>query len=239
VQVPLVLHGGTGIAPDALRAAIALGVAKVNFGTYLKQRYLRATHSALHSDEADPHRLLGMGGPDDVLVAGRLAVRDAVLERIDLLGCRGKAARGVVELRMPEVATVSDTVKILRWLAEEGQTIERGQALLEVETDKATVVVESAHRGTLKSIVRKVGEEVPTGQVIAMVETEDHKGDGIREGRPPAAVSPAQGEPASTPSPAAPVARGTGSFFARNRQAARPAMPDPQGEGRPNSPGEP
>jgi hypothetical protein len=35
--------------------------------------------------------VLGLGGDDDALVAGRLAVRDAVLERIDLLGCCGKA----------------------------------------------------------------------------------------------------------------------------------------------------
>jgi fructose/tagatose bisphosphate aldolase len=90
VPVPLVLHGGTGISPESLRQAIALGVAKVNFGTYLKQRYLAAVRAAIGYDCPDPHRLLGMGGREDVLLAGRLAVRDAVLERIDLLGCRGK-----------------------------------------------------------------------------------------------------------------------------------------------------
>jgi ketose-bisphosphate aldolase len=90
VPVPLVLHGGTGISAESLRAAIALGVAKINFGTYLKQRYLRAIRTALGRDTPDPHRVLGMGGPEDVLVAGRLAVRDAVLERIELLGCCGK-----------------------------------------------------------------------------------------------------------------------------------------------------
>jgi ketose-bisphosphate aldolase len=94
VPVPLVLHGGTGISAESLSAAIALGVAKVNFGTYLKQRYLKAVRAAVGHDATDPHRLLGMGGPEDVLVAGRLAVRDAVLERIDLLGCRGKAEMG-------------------------------------------------------------------------------------------------------------------------------------------------
>jgi ketose-bisphosphate aldolase len=91
VPVPLVLHGGTGIRAESLRAAIALGVTKVNFGTYLKQRYLKATRAALGRDTTEPHRLLGMGGPEDVLVAGRVAVRDAVLERIELLGCCGKA----------------------------------------------------------------------------------------------------------------------------------------------------
>jgi fructose/tagatose bisphosphate aldolase len=91
VAVPLVLHGGTGIAESALKGAIAQGVAKVNYGTYLKQRYLSAVREALRRDEADPHRLLGIGGPEDVLVVGRRAVRDAVLERIDRLGCRGRA----------------------------------------------------------------------------------------------------------------------------------------------------
>jgi ketose-bisphosphate aldolase len=91
VAVPLVLHGGTGVPAASLREAIGLGVAKVNYGTYLKQRYLRAVREALGHDPEDPHRLLGLGGPDDVLVAGRLAVRDAVLERIGALGCCGKA----------------------------------------------------------------------------------------------------------------------------------------------------
>jgi ketose-bisphosphate aldolase len=95
VAVPLVLHGGTGIDDGDLREAIALGVAKVNYGTGLKQRYLHAVRSALAQDLVDPHRLLGHGGPDDALVAGRLAVRDAVLERIAWLGCSGMAgARG-------------------------------------------------------------------------------------------------------------------------------------------------
>ena len=43
----------------------------------------------------DPHHLLGIGGPEDVLVAGRRAVRDAVLERIGLLGCCGKASSAI------------------------------------------------------------------------------------------------------------------------------------------------
>jgi len=91
VGVPLVLHGGTGIAADSLREAIALGVAKVNYGTYLTRRYLAAVREAISRVEDDPHRLLGLGGPDDLLVAGRLAVRDAVRERIGLLGCCGRA----------------------------------------------------------------------------------------------------------------------------------------------------
>ncbi len=91
VPVPLVLHGGTGIARDALEKAIASGVVKVNYGTYLKQHYLAAIRKKLSGERSDPHELLGLGGQWDVLVAGRDAVRQAVVERMDWLGCRGRA----------------------------------------------------------------------------------------------------------------------------------------------------
>jgi ketose-bisphosphate aldolase len=92
VDVPLVLHGGSGIAADSLANGIALGVAKVNYGTYLKQRCLAAVRRALAegNGNANPHHVLGDGGSDDLMVVVRRAVRDAVLERIGLLGCCGK-----------------------------------------------------------------------------------------------------------------------------------------------------
>ena len=93
VKVPLVLHGGSGIADDSLKAAIGLGVRKVNYGTYIKQRYLGMLRTALAGDEPNPHALLGDGGSSDTMVLGRAAVRDAVLERIALLGCCGQARR--------------------------------------------------------------------------------------------------------------------------------------------------
>jgi hypothetical protein len=66
-------------------------VVKINYGTYLKQRYLEALRTALRVDTIDPHELLGFGGDRDILTAGRIAVREAVLERIGYLGCCGKA----------------------------------------------------------------------------------------------------------------------------------------------------
>jgi len=91
VDLPLVLHGGTGISADSLQKAIALGVAKVNFGSYLKQRYLAALRKALALDEPNPHALLGLGGEHDLLVVGRDTVREAVLERMPVLGSTGRA----------------------------------------------------------------------------------------------------------------------------------------------------
>ena len=92
VDTPLVLHGGTGISDDSLKEAVALGVAKVNYGTVLKQAYLAAVRKALDTHEPNPHRLLGMGGADDVMIAGRRAVREATLVKMELLGCMGKAS---------------------------------------------------------------------------------------------------------------------------------------------------
>ncbi|OHE88899.1 MAG: hypothetical protein A3G75_12760 [Verrucomicrobia bacterium RIFCSPLOWO2_12_FULL_64_8] len=91
IPVPLVLHGGSGISAESIREAVRLGVAKVNYGTYLKQRCLTAMRAAVAVSENNPHMMLGLGGPSDVMVAARLAVRDAVLERIEALGCCGKA----------------------------------------------------------------------------------------------------------------------------------------------------
>ena len=91
VEVPFDLHGGSGISPDSLADAIGLGVAKVCYGTYVKQRYVKALQKALSTEEPNPHMRLGYGGSEDLLVVGRQAVKEAVLERIGLLGCCGKA----------------------------------------------------------------------------------------------------------------------------------------------------
>jgi ketose-bisphosphate aldolase len=91
VDVPLVLHGGSGIAADSLAKAVSLGVAKVNYGTYMKQNCLAAIHRAFPQSGSNPHFALGGGGPADLMVVSRHAVRDAVLDRIGLLGCCGRA----------------------------------------------------------------------------------------------------------------------------------------------------
>jgi fructose/tagatose bisphosphate aldolase len=91
LDIPLVLHGGTGIEDASLKRAISLGVRKVNYGTYMKQKYLDAMRGALSSREPNPHALLGGGGETDMLVVGRNVIRNAVLERIELLGCCGRA----------------------------------------------------------------------------------------------------------------------------------------------------
>ena len=76
-----------------------------------------------------------------------------------------------IEIRMPDMATTDSAIKILRWLAEPGQPVKRGQVLMEIETDKSTMEVESVAAGTLKEHRAQAGESVFAGQVIAIVQT--------------------------------------------------------------------
>lgn len=93
VKVPLVLHGGTGIPLELAKDLIVLGVAKINFGTGLKQAYLVALREKLaeYGEPLSPHPFLGMGGEQDIMVAGREAVKHKVRELLTLCGSAGKA----------------------------------------------------------------------------------------------------------------------------------------------------
>ncbi len=93
VSVPLVLHGGTGIPMEILPRLPEFGVAKVNYGTTLKQVFLEAVGEKLAAYHVpmSPHPFLGMGGPQDILVAGREAVKAKTRELIRALGGSGRA----------------------------------------------------------------------------------------------------------------------------------------------------
>jgi pyruvate/2-oxoglutarate dehydrogenase complex dihydrolipoamide acyltransferase (E2) component len=77
-----------------------------------------------------------------------------------------------VNMRMPDLATNEGVeLGISRWLVELGQTVRRGQPLLEVETDKAVQEVECIVNGTLKQIHVNPGEKVAVGVIIATITT--------------------------------------------------------------------
>ena len=76
-----------------------------------------------------------------------------------------------VNMKMPDLAT-NDGVElgIARWLIEVGQAVKRGQALVEVETDKAVQEVECIAQGTLKTIHVQAGQKVAVGTIIATIQ---------------------------------------------------------------------
>ena len=84
VDIPLVLHGTSGVPEDQVRACIARGICKVNYATELRQVFTAAVRKAL----AD---LPETFDPKKYLAEGRKAVQERVRELILLLGSSGKA----------------------------------------------------------------------------------------------------------------------------------------------------
>ena len=64
----------------------------------------------------------------------------------------------------------SDEVRILRWLKAEGAKVQKGEALLEVETDKVNVEIESPDDGQLQEISGQEGDFVKFGAVVAVID---------------------------------------------------------------------
>ena len=140
-----------------------------------------------------------------------------------------------VAMRLPDLSTNDSVVTVIRWLVEVGQPVRRGQPLVEVQTDKSLIELESVVAGTLRSVARGPGEEAATGDVIATFDAAEAPAAGaqLRAASldlPPApAASAAPAPPPPVAIPPVPAAANGGprtSFFAANRQA-RAALPLP------------
>ncbi len=64
----------------------------------------------------------------------------------------------------------SDEVRILRWIKCQGESVKKGDALLEVETDKVNVEVEAPEDGMLNQVSANEGDFVKFGAVVAVIE---------------------------------------------------------------------
>jgi len=64
----------------------------------------------------------------------------------------------------------SDEVRVLRWLKEQGDEVHKGEAIVEVETDKVNVEVEAPEDGVLREIYAQEGEFIKFGTVVAAID---------------------------------------------------------------------
>ncbi len=74
-----------------------------------------------------------------------------------------------IELTMPKLSDTMEEGKILRWLKHPGDAIHHGDALAEVETDKADMVIEAFDDGVLQEVRLHEGASAPVGAVIAVM----------------------------------------------------------------------
>ena len=77
------------------------------------------------------------------------------------------------EVIMPKIGLDMEEGTILTWLKQAGDSVEEGEARVEIETDKATTEVEAAVSGTLKEIVAEEGAVVEITKTIAWIETNE------------------------------------------------------------------
>jgi pyruvate dehydrogenase E2 component (dihydrolipoamide acetyltransferase) len=101
---------------------------------------------------------------------------------------------------MPKLGQSEETVKIVRWRKQLGETIAKGDIIFEIETDKAVLEVESFYTGTLLKIVAGEGVTVPVQTTVAFV---GDPGEPVPDVAPvPVAPKKTEGSrPAPTPSP--------------------------------------
>lgn len=123
---------------------------------------------------------------------------------------------------MPKGSDTMTEGKVLKWIKQEGDSVASGDAVVEIETDKVDMEVESMGEGTLRKILVKEGDVVPVGQLLAVIGAPDEDisalVDGAKKasakapaehGSPPAESkkeAPPAPAPAKPPAPAAPEA---------------------------------
>jgi pyruvate dehydrogenase E2 component (dihydrolipoamide acetyltransferase) len=126
-----------------------------------------------------------------------------------------------IEIKLPDLGDGIESGDILEVLVKEGDTVDKDQGLIEIETDKATVEVPSTHAGTVSKVHVAEGQSLAVGQTIVTLETSDATGaqpesqpetpaQAAAESKPPSAEpappreeGSASQEPELTPTPKA------------------------------------
>jgi pyruvate dehydrogenase E2 component (dihydrolipoamide acetyltransferase) len=104
---------------------------------------------------------------------------------------------------MPALEMAQDTGKVVRWLKSPGDTVKKGEPLLEIETDKVTVEIEAAASGILRDVTAREGDVVPVGQTIALIMAPGEAG--AAASGPAVASAPRPAGAVAVPPPAATV----------------------------------
>lgn len=104
-----------------------------------------------------------------------------------------------VEIKMPQLSDTMSAGKILSWKKKEGDRVERGDILAEVETDKANLEIECFNPGTILKVVTPAGTNAKVGEVIAII---GQPGEQVSA----SATGASTATPAAQPPPATPTA---------------------------------
>ena len=109
----------------------------------------------------------------------------------------------ITKYGMPKFGLSMETGVIGEWLVNEGDSVKKGDALVEVSTDKITNTGEAPCDGVIRKIIAQVDDEIPCGETICLIA--DSMDEPVDGGAPAAAPAAAEAAPAAAPaaSPAA------------------------------------
>ncbi|HEY3306112.1 MAG TPA: dihydrolipoamide acetyltransferase family protein [Candidatus Binatia bacterium] len=89
-----------------------------------------------------------------------------------------------IEVIMPALGMAQEKGTLVNWLKAEGDSVEKGEPLMEVETDKAAVEIEAPASGILANVTAHPGDEIPVGQKIAVILSPGETGSTKRQAIP-------------------------------------------------------
>ena len=111
----------------------------------------------------------------------------------------------IIEVKVPQLSESVSEATLVSWHAQEGEAVKRDQNLIDIETDKVVLETPAPADGVIVKIIKRNGETVASGEVIAQLDTEAKAGV-----VPAAAASPAPAATGGSASPAATVVPGMG-----------------------------
>ncbi len=133
---------------------------------------------------------------------------------------------------MPKLTDTMEEGVLLKWYKHEGDKVESGDPIAEVETDKAVMDLEAFASGTLKKILVPEGYVVPSGDLIALIAREDENVDEAlsHEAKPRMRKKELKGAPPEREKPPGPQAEVSPQEEAGARAPAAPKKESPQRE---------
>lgn len=96
-------------------------------------------------------------------------VEKEILEKKDAPVIQGK--KQIVEFKLPDLGENIESADVLNVLIKAGDTVQIDQAVVEIETDKATIEVPSSFEGVVKEVLIKAGDKAKVGQILIKIET--------------------------------------------------------------------
>jgi len=81
------------------------------------------------------------------------------------------------EVKMPRLGVTMKSGTINQWLVDEGEEVNKGDYIFEIETEKSTLEIEAQDSGVLKKIIVSVGEEVPVNTIVGLIAEADEEID--------------------------------------------------------------